>query len=57
MVFQSFALLPWLTVRENVERDWRRGMDATARRKAGFFIDKVGLDGYEEAYPRECQEG
>ena len=33
-------------------------MDAEVRaRKAGFFIDKVGLDGYEEAYPRELSGG
>ena len=59
MVFQSFALLPWLTVRENVELGLEaRGMDAEQRaRKAGFFIDKVGLDGYEEAYPRELSGG
>jgi NitT/TauT family transport system ATP-binding protein len=59
MVFQSFALLPWLTVRGNVELGLEaRGMEAEARaRKAGFFIDKVGLDGYEEAYPRELSGG
>ena len=59
MVFQSFALLPWLTVRENVELGLEaRGMDAEHRaKKANFFIDKVGLDGYEEAYPRELSGG
>jgi NitT/TauT family transport system ATP-binding protein len=59
MVFQSFALLPWLTVRENVELGLEaRGMDAGQRaKKANFFIDKVGLDGYEEAYPRELSGG
>jgi NitT/TauT family transport system ATP-binding protein len=59
MVFQSFALLPWLTVRENVELGLEaRGVDGEVRaRKAGFFIDKVGLDGYEEAYPRELSGG
>jgi NitT/TauT family transport system ATP-binding protein len=59
MVFQSFALLPWLTVRENVELGLEaRGVEPEARsRKAGFFIDKVGLDGYEEAYPRELSGG
>ena len=59
MVFQSFALLPWLTVRENVELGLEaRGMDAEHRaKKANFFIDKVGLDGYEEAYPREVSGG
>ena len=59
MVFQSFALLPWLTVLENVEL----GLDArglprdVCRKKANFYIDKVGLDGYEEAYPRELSGG
>ena len=59
MVFQSFALLPWLTVIENV----RLGLDARGlpqeecRRRANFYIDKVGLDGYEEAYPREISGG
>ena len=59
MVFQSFALLPWLTVRENVELGLEaRGMSPEQRaRKANFFIDKVGLDGYEEAYPRELSGG
>src|SRR6185369_2398155 len=59
MVFQSFTLLPWLTVIENV----RLGLDARGlapeecRRRANFYIDKVGLDGYEEAYPRELSGG
>ena len=59
MVFQSFALLPWLTVIENVELGLEaRGIDRTVRRKkADFYIDKVGLDGYEEAYPRELSGG
>jgi NitT/TauT family transport system ATP-binding protein len=58
-VFQSFALLPWLTVLENVELGLEaRGLDAQQRRKkAAFYIDKVGLDGYEEAYPRELSGG
>jgi len=59
MVFQSFALLPWLTVRENVELGLEaRGMTPEPRaKKASFFIDKMGLDGYEEAYPRELSGG
>lgn len=59
MVFQSFALLPWLTVIENVELGLEaRGVDKVARRRrANFYIDKVGLDGYEEAYPRELSGG
>ncbi len=59
MVFQSFALLPWLTVAQNVELGLEaRGVEPHARRKkAAFYIDKVGLDGYEEAYPRELSGG
>lgn len=59
MVFQNFALLPWLTVAQNVEVGLEaRGLDPVLRRKkAAFYIDKVGLDGYEEAYPRELSGG
>jgi NitT/TauT family transport system ATP-binding protein len=59
MVFQSFALFPWLTVIENVELGLEaRGLSPEERKtKALFFIDKVGLDGYEEAYPRELSGG
>jgi len=59
MVFQSFALLPWLTVQANVELGLlARNMDPDAsRRRAAFYLDKVGLDGYEEAYPRELSGG
>ena len=59
MVFQSFALLPWLTVEENVELGLEaRHLDAATRRKrAGKYIDKVGLDGQEDAYPRELSGG
>ena len=59
MVFQSFALLPWLTVAQNVELGLEaRGYDPEKRKKkAAFYIDKVGLDGYEEAYPRELSGG
>jgi len=59
MVFQSFALLPWLTVLENVEIGLEaRGLaPEERRRRANFYIDKVGLDGYEEAYPRELSGG
>jgi NitT/TauT family transport system ATP-binding protein len=59
MVFQSFALLPWLTVQANVELGLlARGMEEdSARKRAAFYLDKVGLDGYEEAYPAELSGG
>src|SRR6185503_8912004 len=59
MVFQSFALLPWLTVEENVMIGLEaRGLDEETRRKRAIkYIDKVGLDGNEEAYPRELSGG
>ncbi len=59
MVFQSFALLPWLTVRANVELALEaRGIGREERvLRAETYIDKVGLDGYEAAYPRELSRG
>ena len=59
MVFQSFALLPWLTVQGNVELGLlARELDPEdARRRAAAYLDKVGFDGYEEAYPRELSGG
>jgi NitT/TauT family transport system ATP-binding protein len=59
MVFQSFALLPWLDVLGNVELGLKaRGMPADARReKALRMIDVIGLDGFESAYPRELSGG
>lgn len=59
MVFQTFALFPWLTVLENVQA----GLDAIglaedeARRRALEAIDVIGLDGFESAYPRELSGG
>jgi NitT/TauT family transport system ATP-binding protein len=59
IVFQSFALFPWLTVLENVEI----ALDALAlpreevRRKALSAIDLIGLDGFQSAYPRELSGG
>ncbi|MCH9644072.1 MAG: nitrate/sulfonate/bicarbonate ABC transporter ATP-binding protein [Gammaproteobacteria bacterium] len=59
MVFQHFALLPWLTVLENVEL----GLEAQGvsrkerRRRALEAIDIVGLDGFESAYPKELSGG
>jgi NitT/TauT family transport system ATP-binding protein len=59
IVFQSFALFPWLTVLENVEAPLKaRGMDATERRKRGLrILDTVGLDGFQAAYPKELSGG
>src|ERR1700678_891553 len=55
MVFQSFALLPWLTVQANVEM----GLEAQGvppgerRRRALEGLETIGLDGFESAYPKE----
>ncbi|MBV8185228.1 MAG: nitrate/sulfonate/bicarbonate ABC transporter ATP-binding protein, partial [Hyphomicrobiales bacterium] len=59
MVFQSFALFPWLTVLENVEIGLEaRGISATERRKSALAaIDLIGLDGFENAYPKELSGG
>jgi NitT/TauT family transport system ATP-binding protein len=59
MVFQSFALLPWLTVQENVELGLQaQGIPREIRRqKALKAIDLVGLDGFENAYPKELSGG
>jgi NitT/TauT family transport system ATP-binding protein len=59
LVFQSFALMPWLTVKANVEMglEARGVLPAERERMAGVYIDKVGLDGFEEAYPRELSGG
>ena len=59
MVFQSFALLPWATVQENVELGLKaRGVPWAERAaRALMAIDMVGLDGFESAYPRELSGG
>ena len=59
IVFQSFALLPWLSVKANIELglEARRLPPAERERLATRYIDKVGLDGFEEAYPRELSGG
>jgi NitT/TauT family transport system ATP-binding protein len=59
MVFQSFALFPWLTVQENVEL----GLEAIGvareerERRAEEAIDLIGLGGFESAYPKELSGG
>jgi NitT/TauT family transport system ATP-binding protein len=59
IVFQTFALFPWLTVQQNVEVALKvRGVPADERTKrAVALLDKVGLDGFENAYPRELSGG
>ncbi|HEY7089137.1 MAG TPA: nitrate/sulfonate/bicarbonate ABC transporter ATP-binding protein [Tepidisphaeraceae bacterium] len=59
IVFQSFALFPWLTVLENVEAPLvARGIGAIERHKRALkMIDTVGLDGFETAYPKELSGG
>ena len=59
IVFQSFALFPWLTVIENVEAPLRaRGIPPVERYKRALrMIDVVGLDGFETAYPKELSGG
>ena len=59
MVFQSFALYPWLTVLDNVALALEaRGVPRDQREeKAIHLIDMVGLDGFERAYPRELSGG
>jgi NitT/TauT family transport system ATP-binding protein len=59
VVFQTFALFPWLTVLQNVEA----GVDALGlpraetRKRALAAIDRIGLDGFQSAYPRELSGG
>ncbi len=59
IVFQSFALFPWLTVLENVEAPLEaKGVAAVERRKRALrTLDTVGLDGFETAYPKELSGG
>ncbi len=59
MVFQSFALFPWLTVLANVELGLRaKGVpEDEARKRALRAIDLIGLDGFESAFPKELSGG
>ncbi|MBV8520605.1 MAG: nitrate/sulfonate/bicarbonate ABC transporter ATP-binding protein [Acetobacteraceae bacterium] len=59
MVFQSFALFPWLTVCENVQLGLEaKGVPRAEReRRAEQGIDLIGLGGFENAYPRELSGG
>jgi NitT/TauT family transport system ATP-binding protein len=59
LVFQTFALFPWLTVLENVEIGLEaQGIAPDLRHKRALAaIDLIGLDGYESAYPKELSGG
>src|SRR5271166_5707605 len=59
MVFQSFALFPWLTVFENVALglEAQHMPQAEIRKRSLAAIDLIGLDGFESAYPRELSGG
>src|SRR6516225_1892488 len=59
MVFQSFALFPWLTVQQNVELGLEaRGVETSERaKKASAAIELIGLSGFEGALPRELSGG
>ena len=59
MVFQTFALFPWLTVMQNVELGLEaQKVPADERRtRALAAIDLIGLDGFENAYPKELSGG
>ncbi len=59
LVFQQFALYPWLTVFQNIEQALiPRGIEPeTRRQRVSEVISMIGLDGFEEAYPRELSGG
>ena len=59
MVFQSYTLFPWLTVRDNICFGLRekRMPAAEQQERAGYFIDRVGLKGFEHHYPKQLSGG
>jgi ABC-type nitrate/sulfonate/bicarbonate transport system ATPase subunit len=59
MVFQSYTLFPWLTVKENIQFGLRlSGMDRVPQEQiAQEFVEKVGLKGFERAYPKALSGG
>ncbi|MBK7472256.1 MAG: ABC transporter ATP-binding protein [Betaproteobacteria bacterium] len=59
MVFQSYTLFPWLTVRENICFGLReKGMALPEQQeRAAFFIDRVGLNGFEQHFPKQLSGG
>ena len=58
MVFQNFALFPWMTVKENIELGIKNNGDSEKQdRIIGHIIDVVGLEGFEDVYPKELSGG
>ena len=59
MVFQSYTLFPWLTIEQNVRFGLReRGMSAAEQKeRSDFFIQRVGLRGFEHHYPKQLSGG
>jgi NitT/TauT family transport system ATP-binding protein len=59
MVFQSYTLFPWLSVRDNICFGLReKGMNAAQQReRSDYFIDRVGLRGFEDHYPKMLSGG
>jgi len=59
MIFQTFGLLPWKTVIENIELPLEiQGVEAESRRETAMrFIREVGLEGFENAYPHDLSGG
>jgi NitT/TauT family transport system ATP-binding protein len=59
MVFQSYTLFPWLTVKENIQFGLEiSGVSKTRREEIGQkFVEKVGLKGFEQSYPKGLSGG
>ncbi|MDX9671173.1 MULTISPECIES: ABC transporter ATP-binding protein [unclassified Pseudomonas] len=59
MVFQSYTLFPWLTVRQNVEFGLkRRGMPAARRKEiVDYYVNEVGLAGFADSYAKQLSGG
>jgi NitT/TauT family transport system ATP-binding protein len=59
MVFQSYTLFPWLTVRQNVEFGLkRRGMPAARRKEiVDYYVNEVGLAGFADNYAKQLSGG
>jgi NitT/TauT family transport system ATP-binding protein len=59
MVFQDYALLPWRSVRKNVQfgLELQGRLDSEANDRIQYFIELVGLKGFEDSYPRELSGG